>query len=42
MKGRDAYHSDAKWRRRKLMLRVVGVIVVAALVTGIFAMLKYL
>jgi hypothetical protein len=42
MKGRDAYHSDPKWRRRRLLVRVVGMIVVAALLLLIFGALQYL
>lgn len=42
MKGRDAYHSDPKWRRRRLVVRIVGLIVVVALLVLIFGALQYL
>ena len=32
MKGRDAYHSDPKWRRRKRIVVVTGLVVVALFV----------
>jgi hypothetical protein len=32
MKGRDAYHSDPKWRRRKLVVVVTGLVVVGLFV----------
>ena len=41
IQGHDDLASP-KWRRRKAMIRVVGIVVVLSLLTGIFAVLRYL
>jgi hypothetical protein len=39
LRGGDPLERDPKWRRRKLLLRVTGLVLVAALVAGVLAFL---
>jgi hypothetical protein len=39
LRGEDPLARDLKWRRRKLLLQVTGLVVVAALVAGVLALL---